>query len=84
MNVATTLSNQRFSLGTTLSREAIDAVLTIGRPYLERVYRGGDWYLTAYKPIKNMSGEPIGHRNMKTFFEQVAAGKTPAEAEAAL
>ena len=70
IRIATTLSNADDgypSLGTYLPDESVNVVLDIGRPHLERSFIAGDWYLTAYKPIKNISSEPIGVLGVGVF-----------------
>jgi uncharacterized protein YbjT (DUF2867 family) len=53
------------------------------RPFHYNLYALGRFFeFMARSP--DMSGEPIGRRHMKAFYENVAAGKTLLEAEAAL
>ncbi len=62
LRVATTIrlkSGQR-ALGTRVSPEVAEAVLKQGRPWLARARVVDEWYLTAYEPIVNGEGKPIG------------------------
>ncbi|MHC4294288.1 MAG: cache domain-containing protein, partial [Planctomycetota bacterium] len=48
------------AIGTRVSAEVNDRVLTEGRQWIERAFVVNDWYITAYEPIKDVSGEVIG------------------------
>jgi two-component system, NtrC family, sensor kinase len=52
-------SGQR-AIGTRVSEEVYEAVLQKGDSWHDRAFVVSDWYLTAYKPIKNLSDEIIG------------------------
>ncbi len=60
--VATTVrrENGRIALGTLVSKEVADQVLDNGTPWLGRAFVVRDWYLTAYDPIRTLTGETIG------------------------
>ncbi|MBD3243682.1 MAG: HAMP domain-containing protein [Chitinivibrionales bacterium] len=62
LRVATTVTrrNGHWALGTLVSKEVADQVLDNGKPWLGRAFVVRDWYLTAYDPIQNTSGETIG------------------------
>ncbi|MDP8259903.1 MAG: cache domain-containing protein [Candidatus Gygaella obscura] len=48
------------AIGTRVSKEVYDAVITRGRIWQKRAFVVNDWYLTCYKPIKNITGDVIG------------------------
>ncbi len=48
------------AVGTRVSEEVYDAVLQRGASWNDRAFVVSDWYLTAYKPIKNISDKTIG------------------------
>jgi len=48
------------AIGTRVSEEVYDQVLIKGLPWIERAFVVNDWYITAYEPIKNFSGQVIG------------------------
>jgi len=48
------------AIGTRVSEEVYDQVLIKGLPWIERAFVVNNWYITAYEPIKNISGEIIG------------------------
>ncbi|MCK4277376.1 MAG: cache domain-containing protein, partial [Phycisphaerae bacterium] len=48
------------AIGTRVSAEVNDRVLGEGRVWVERAFVVNDWYITAYEPIKNVSGETVG------------------------
>ena len=52
--------NGERAIGTRVSVEVYDRVLVEGRPWIERAFVVNDWYITAYEPIRNISGEVIG------------------------
>jgi two-component system NtrC family sensor kinase len=37
-----------------------DVVIGQGEPWMGRAYVVNDWYITAYEPIRNVSGAVIG------------------------
>lgn len=48
------------AIGTRVSAEVHDRVLAQGRAWLGRAWVVNDWYLSAYGPIRDMDGRPIG------------------------
>ena len=48
------------ALGTTLSEPVYDKVVRQGQPYYGRAEFAGEWYIAAYEPIRNPSGQIIG------------------------
>jgi two-component system NtrC family sensor kinase len=48
------------AVGTRVSAEVYDQVLIHGNQWLERAFVVDDWYITAYEPIRNGSGDIIG------------------------
>jgi two-component system, NtrC family, sensor kinase len=54
-----TLKGDR-AIGTRLSEKVYDNVVTGGQLWLDRAFVVNDWYLTAYEPIKNVTGDTIG------------------------
>lgn len=48
------------AVGTRIASDVYERVLIKGRPWVERAFVVNDWYITAYEPIKNISGEIIG------------------------
>ncbi|MBN2030160.1 cache domain-containing protein [bacterium] len=48
------------AIGTRVSEEVYDQVLVKGLPWIERAFVVNNWYITAYEPIRNISGEIIG------------------------
>ena len=57
-NVRTEIGKR--ALGTRLSEEVYDAVLTRGETWNYRAFVVNDWYISAYEPIQNYNGEIIG------------------------
>lgn len=53
-------SHGKRAIGTRVSAEVNDRVLTEGRPWVERAFVVNDWYITAYEPIRDVSGKVIG------------------------
>ena len=53
------IAGQR-AVGTRVSEEVSDAVLQKGASWNDRAFVVSDWYLTAYKPIKDISDNIIG------------------------
>ena len=52
-------SGQR-AVGTKVSKPVYESVLSNGSSYRGRAFVVTDWYITAYDPVKNSSGENIG------------------------
>jgi len=48
------------AIGTRVSEEVYDQVLTKGQPWFDRAFVVNDWYLTAYEPIRNSHQKIIG------------------------
>ena len=48
------------AIGTRVSEEVYDQGLVNGLPWIERAFVVNDWYITAYEPIRNISGGIIG------------------------
>jgi two-component system NtrC family sensor kinase len=48
------------AIGTRVSEAVFHNVVEQGRPWLDRAFVVTDWYLTAYEPIRDFSGEIIG------------------------
>jgi Signal transduction histidine kinase regulating C4-dicarboxylate transport system len=69
LRIATTyLDNQgNRAVGTRLSPEVSQKVLVEGKDFLERALVVDYWYITAYEPIKSVSGRPIGALGVGIF-----------------
>jgi two-component system NtrC family sensor kinase len=52
--------NGNRAIGTRVSREVYEQVVVNGVPWVGRAFVVNAWYMTAYEPIKNSSGEIIG------------------------
>ena len=52
--------NGNRALGTLVSEDVYKYVFIEGKTWIERAFAVDDWYITAYEPIKNISGESIG------------------------
>jgi two-component system NtrC family sensor kinase len=50
----------RRALGTRVSPEVRERVLVQGRQWVDRAFVVSDWYITAYRPIEDISGRRIG------------------------
>lgn len=50
----------RTALGTRVSSVVYDNVVTKGQPWYSRAFVVTDWYLTAYEPLRDVSGRIIG------------------------
>ncbi len=48
------------AIGTRVSSEVYGRVLEQGKPWIERAFVVNDWYITAYEPIRGISGGIIG------------------------
>ena len=48
------------AIGTRVSAEVRERVLDRGQLWVERAFVVNDWYITAYEPIRNISGEVVG------------------------
>ncbi|WAC06844.1 MAG: cache domain-containing protein [Thermodesulfobacteriota bacterium] len=72
IRIATTyLDNQgNRAVGTRLTPEVSQKVLVEGKDFLERALVVDYWYITAYEPIKDVSGKPIGALGVGIFEEK--------------
>jgi len=48
------------AIGTRVSQEVYEQVLVRGLPWIDRAFVVNNWYITAYEPIKDISGKIIG------------------------
>jgi two-component system NtrC family sensor kinase len=48
------------AIGTRVSKEVYDEVIKKGVPWIGRAFVVNGWYITAYEPIRNLSGKVIG------------------------
>ena len=48
------------AVGTGISREVYDRVLTGRGPWVERTFVVDDWFIAAYEPLSNAAGEVVG------------------------
>lgn len=48
------------AVGTRVSEEVYNQVLVKGLPWISRAFVVNNWYITAYEPIKNITGDIIG------------------------
>jgi two-component system NtrC family sensor kinase len=48
------------AIGTRVSQEVYHQVIGQGIPWVGRAFVVNDWYITAYEPIRNLSGDVIG------------------------
>ena len=48
------------AVGTRVSQEVMSAVLKRGETWVDRAFVVNDWYISAYEPMTNVSGERIG------------------------
>jgi len=48
------------AVGTRVSQEVYDQVMTRGLPWIGRAFVVNDWYRTAYEPIRNINGKIVG------------------------
>ena len=62
LRISTNVKNEQGqrAVGTLVWQEVKTAVLDEGKPWLTRAFVVNDWYLTAYEPIKSVSGRIIG------------------------
>jgi two-component system NtrC family sensor kinase len=52
--------NGQRAIGTRVSARVYDNVIGKGKPWLDRAFVVTDWYLTAYEPIRDVSGAIVG------------------------
>ena len=62
LRISTNVRNKRGerAIGTRVSKEVNQAVLVEGKPWIDRAFVVNDWYITAYEPIRSISGDTIG------------------------
>jgi two-component system NtrC family sensor kinase len=48
------------AIGTRVSKEVKDQVLTEGKKWTDRAFVVNDWYITAYEPIEDIFGKRVG------------------------
>ncbi|MBW2039453.1 MAG: cache domain-containing protein [Deltaproteobacteria bacterium] len=48
------------AIGTRVSKEVKEHVLTEGKKWIDRAFVVSDWYITAYEPIEDIFGERVG------------------------
>lgn len=62
MRIATNVMNVdgTRALGTRVSEDVYNQVVVLGEPWIGRAYVVNNWYITAYEPIRNISGAVIG------------------------
>lgn len=62
LRISTNVKNEdgERAIGTRVSEEVYDQVLTRGEPWMARAFVVNDWYITAYEPIKDVNGEIVG------------------------
>jgi two-component system NtrC family sensor kinase len=53
-------NGNRRAIGTTLSKEVYDRVITEGKEWVGRAFVVNDWYITTYTPIYNIDRKLIG------------------------
>jgi two-component system NtrC family sensor kinase len=53
-------SEGRRAIGTRVSKEVKEHVLTKGKKWTDRAFVVSDWYITAYEPIEDIFGERVG------------------------
>jgi two-component system, NtrC family, sensor kinase len=53
-------SNGERAVGTRIAEDVYDQVVVNGEPWIGRAYVVNDWYITAYEPIRSVSGNVIG------------------------
>ncbi len=54
------MEDGRRAIGTRVSAEVNECVLSEGKRWMERAFVVNDWYITAYEPIRDVSGKVIG------------------------
>jgi len=62
LRIATNVLNENGNraIGTRVSSQVYDQVLENGRSWYDRAFVVNDWYLSAYEPMRNISGDVIG------------------------
>ena len=72
LRIATTYRDKQGNrlIGTRLSSDVAKKVLVDGESYLERALVIDQWFITAYKPIKDSWGKPLGSLGVGIFEEK--------------
>ncbi len=62
LRISTNVRNEKGerAIGTRVSSEVNQAVLIEGKPWIDRAFVVNNWYITAYEPITNITGQIIG------------------------
>jgi two-component system NtrC family sensor kinase len=62
VRISTNVTNEDGSraIGTRVSEEVYNQVVTKGEPWIGRAYVVNNWYITAYEPIRNINNQIIG------------------------
>lgn len=62
LRISTNVRNEKGerAIGTLISEEVYEKVIEKGEVWLDRAFVVKDWYLTAYEPIRDLSGKIIG------------------------
>ncbi len=62
LRISTNVRNKEGSraIGTRVSQEVNNTVLSEGKSWIDRAFVVSNWYITAYEPIKNVKNEIIG------------------------
>jgi two-component system, NtrC family, sensor kinase len=62
LRISTNVKNEQGerAIGTRVSQEVNQAVLMRGQPWIHRAFVVNDWYISAYRPIRNIHEEIIG------------------------
>ncbi len=62
LRISTNVPNEKGerAIGTRVSKEVNHAVLAEGKAWIDRAFVVNDWFITAYEPIKDISGRIIG------------------------
>ena len=53
-------SDRKRAIGTRVSKEVKDHVLTEGKEWIDRAFVVNDWYITAYEPVEDIFSERVG------------------------
>lgn len=62
LRISTNVRNERGerAIGTRVSEEVYEAVIQKGQLWLDRAFVVKDWYITAYEPIRDITGRIVG------------------------
>jgi two-component system, NtrC family, sensor kinase len=66
-------ANGNRAIGTRVSKEVADRVLDNGQPWIGKAFVVRDWYLTAYEPIRDGSGDIVGMLYVGILMEPFVA-----------